>query len=707
VIQDDYMMMSSPTRIGFPQQERGATVRAYRWWQQGLALLLGLILLFSGGQVNAESMTLNLKDADITAFISTVSEMTGKNFIVDPRVKGKVTVISSKPMQSDEIYQVFLSILNVHGFAAIPGKDVIKIVPEVNAKQDAIPTVTRSGQQFGDQMVTRVIQVNNVAAAQLVPILRPLMPQEAHLAAYAPTNVLIASSTAANTDRIVGLIRRIDLSSKSDNELVPLKHASASEVERILNSLQQSTAKGGPGAPGDEVKIVADNRTNSIILSGDREARQHIKQIIEQLDTPLENSGNTRVIYLRYAKAVDLIKVLSGVGQTIAEDKGGAAKGSAASRPGATLNIQADESTNALVINAPPDVMRDLEGVIRRLDVRRAQVMVKAVIAEVSTDSATELGIQWAYNDPDNGPVGVIDFNNTASSIAAAVSGTAEPPALNGLTMAGGQFVDGVFKFGALVRALSGDANNNILSTPTLVTMDNEEAEIVVGQNVPFVTGSYTSTGSGSTPSNPFQTIQREDVGLSLKIKPQINEGNAIRMEISQEVSSLSSSSTGASDIVTNKRSVKTTVMVDDGKVLVLGGLIDDKLTESTQKVPLLGDIPLLGWLFRYSKTQKVKQDLMIFLHPRILRDSATSMAISNDKYNYIRATQLDFRERGVKLMSDDASPLLPEMKDFLELPAPYESNGSEPKKESSDEHLPPPLPSKAQMLESGNDGAL
>lgn len=702
------MMMSSMTRTGLYQRERDASVIHIRWWQQCLAMLLGLCLLLCGGQVHAESMTLNLKDADITAFISTVSEMTGKNFIVDPRVKGKVTVISSKPMQVDEIYQVFLSILNVHGFAAIPGKDAIKIVPEVNAKQDAIPTVTRTGQQRGDQMVTRVIQVNNVAAAQLVPILRPLMPQEAHLAAYAPTNVLIASSTAANTDRIVGLIRRIDLSSKSDNELVPLQHASASEVERILNSLQQSTAKGGPGAPGDEVKIVADNRTNSIILSGDREARQHLKKIIEQLDTPLESSGNTRVVYLRYAKAVDLVKVISGVGQTIAEGKGGAAKGGTpAPRPGSELNIQADESTNALVINAPPDVMRDLEGVIRRLDVRRAQVMVKAVIAEVSTDTANELGIQWAYNDPNNGPVGLIDFNNTVGSIAGAVEGTSEPPALNGLTLAGGEFVDGVFKFGALVRALSGDANNNILSTPTLVTMDNEEAEIVVGQNVPFVTGSYTSTGSGSTPTNPFQTIQRQDVGLSLKIKPQINEGNAIRMEISQEVSSLSSSSTGASDLITNKRSVKTTVMVDDGKVLVLGGLIDDKLTEATQKVPLLGDIPLLGWLFRYTKTQKVKQDLMIFLHPRILRDSATSMSVSNDKYNYIRASQMEFRERGVKLMSDEASPLLPEMKDFLELPPPYDSKDAVPKKQSDNESSPPPLPSRAQMLESGNDGAL
>jgi general secretion pathway protein D len=404
------------------------------------------------------------------------------------------------------------------------------------------------------------------------------------------------------------------------------------------------------------------------------------------------------VIYLRYAKATELADVLNGVGQTIVEEKSGAGKGAAA-RPAASLNIQADESTNALVINAPPDVMRDLEGVIRRLDVRRAQVMVKAVIAEVSTDNAAELGVQWAYdNSSDDGPVGLIDFNNNIGSIASAVNGISEPPVLNGLSLAAGKFTDGVFKFGALVRALSGDADNNILSTPTLVTMDNEEAEIVVGQNVPFVTGSYSSTGDGATPTNPFQTIQRQDVGLSLKIKPQINEGDAVRMEITQEVSSLSSTAASATDLITNKRSVKTTVMVDDGKVLVLGGLIDDKLTEATQKVPVLGDIPVLGWLFRYQSTKKVKQDLMVFLHPRILRDDKQSMALANEKYSYMRARQLDIRERGVKLMDDEVSPLLPEMEEFMRLPPPYEAG---------DEPLPPELPSQAKMLESGDDGKL
>lgn len=644
---------------------------------QRAAITLGgasLSLILSCNVAWAELMTLNLKDADINTVIATVSEMTGKNFIVDPRVKGKVTVISSQPMEADDIYQVFLTVLNVHGFAAVPGKSVTKIVPEVNAKQDAIPTVNGRSVVEGGQFVTRVITVNNVAAAQLVPILRPLLPQEAHLAAYAPTNVLIASATAANIERIVGLVDRIDLSSETEAELIPLQYASASEIERILNSLQQEAAKGA-AVPADEVKIIADSRTNSVILSGDKSKRHQLKKIITQLDTPLQSNGNARVIYLRYAKATDLANVLSGVGKSLAEEKGGAAnKGKAQGGTGTPLNIQADEATNSLVINAAPEVVRDLEAVIRQLDVRRAQVMVKAVIAEVGADTEMQLGVMWGFDgSADGNPVGLIDFNDTMVGAAKAAQGLAEPPNLNGLTVAAGDFTSGAFNFAGLLRALGGNSNNNILSTPSLMTLDNQEAEIVVGQTVPFITGSYSSTGSSSTPTNPFQTIQREDVGLSLKIKPQINEGNAIRMEITQEVSSISGSTVSASDLITNKRSVKTTVMVDDGQVLVLGGLIEDQLVESEQKVPLLGDIPVLGWLFRYQSNKKIKKDLMVFIHPRIVRDSGQSTALASEKYNYMRALQLNMREEGSRLMSNDSAPLLPEMKEMMQLPPPFE----------------------------------
>lgn len=616
---------------------------------------------------HAEAMTLNLRDADISSVIGTISEMTGRNFIVDPRVKGRVTVISNRPMEADELYQVFLSILNVHGFAAIPVGDTIKIIPAVSAKQDAQPLLGGEG----DESVTRLIQVDNIEAAQLVPVLRPLLPQESHLAAYTPTNVLIVSSTAANVEKVVDMVRQIDQAKDADIELVMLQHASATELERILGALQQAQA-GKRTDPASTLQITADERTNSLILSGEKSARQNIKRVIRQLDVPTGAGGNTRVIYLHYAKAADLASVLSGLGQSLAEAKKGGAQ-AAASANSSNFSIQADESSNSLVINAPQELMRDLEAVVAKLDVRRAQVMVKAAIAELSTDSVLELGVMWGYDGSgQNEPVGLIDFNNTVGGIATALEGGMPPPALDGMTLGLGRTLSNGARFGALIRTLGGDANNNILSTPTLVTLDNEEAEITVGQNVPFVTGSYTSTGGGSTPTNPFQTIDRQDVGLTLKIKPQINEGNAVRMEVSQEVSSISGSSSGASDIVTNKRALKTTVMVDDGQVLVLGGLIDDQFKDSEQKVPLLGDIPVLGWLFRYQSTQKVKRDLMVFLHPRIMRDGDQSTMLSGNKYSYIRAQQLAMREDGVRLMSDDVVPLMPDMEEFMELPPPY-----------------------------------
>lgn len=657
------------------------------------ACIGGLLLCAGTVSAQAESMTLNLKDADINAVIATVSEMTGKNFIVDPRVKGKVTVVSSKPMEPDELYQVFLTILNVHGFAAIPGKSVIKIVPEINAKQDAIDTVSGTRPGKGDDYVTRVITVENAAAAQLVPILRPLLPQQGHLAAYPATNVLIASGTAANINRIALLIRRIDQASSAEVAIVPLKYANSDEVVRILNSLEQEAAKKGQD-PTSMAKIVADPRTNSILISAEKPDQARLRKLIEHLDAPVDAStGSTRVIYLRYANAVDIVGVLTGVGDGIIKDQKSnapaAAKAAARTKAGGgasdpVLNIQADESTNALVITAPPEIMRDLEQVVRKLDIRRAQVLVKAVIAEVSAERASEFGVQWGYNgSPENDPVGVINFAGSGSGLANLLT---NPPTLGdgmslglGLTAEDPDTGKDYWQIGALIRALDGDADSNILSTPSLVTLDNEEAEIVVGQNVPFLTGSYSNSGGGtaSTPTNPFQTIERQDVGLTLKIKPQINEGNAIKMNVTQEVSSISPATTGASDIVTNKRSINTVVMVDSGDVVVLGGLIDENLRESVQKVPLLGDIPLLGWLFSYQSTSKVKRNLMAFLHPVILRDGKQNQAIATEKYNFIRAQQLDIRERGVSLMRDDVSPLLPEMPDFLELPPPYVEPGA------------------------------
>ena len=632
-------------------------------------LLIQLMLLASA---HAAEVTLNLKDADISALISTVAEVTDRNFIIDPRVKGKVTVISSRPMDSDEVYQVFLSILKVHGFAAVPSGEVIKIVPDVNAKQDGIPTANDGSPGRGDEMVTRVVQVDNVAAAQLVPILRPLVPQQGHLAAYPATNVLIISDRANNVERLLTIIRRIDQVSDSEIEVITLQFASAVEVVRVLTSLKRATpaAKGAAAAAGGGQVLVADERTNSVLLSGDRASRLRMRAIISHLDTPLDTGGNTDVIYLRYATAADIVDTLLGVGK-IEEQEAQQGKGKVTAPKGA-FDIQADEATNALVITAPPDIMRTLKHVISQLDIRRAQVLVEAVIAEVSEDTARELGVQWAFGGSgNNSPVGVVNFTNSGSLISDVINGAADAasggsfPSIVDNALLGFAKTNGSFNYLAVMNLLASDANTNILSTPTLVTLDNEEAEIVIGENVPFVTGSFSSTGANDGATNPFQTIQREDVGLTLKIKPQINEGDALRLEIEQEVSNIADSVAGAADIVTNKRSIKTNVMVDDGQVVVLGGLIEEKIGESVQKVPFLGDIPFLGALFRSKTADVTKTNLMVFIHPVILRDAAVTQSYTNSKYNYIRALQMQQDEDGVNMIPGKQHPVLPLVEEF------------------------------------------
>jgi general secretion pathway protein D len=641
-------------------------------WLRGLCVLC----LVWVGPLVAQTITLNLKDADINALIGTVAEVTGKNFIVDPRVKGKVTVISSRAMDSDEVYQVFLSILKVHGFAAVPSGAVIKVLPDVSAKQDSIPSVGDDAPGRGDEMVTRVVQVDNVAAAQLVPILRPLVPQQGHLAAYPATNVLIMSDRAENVSRLVNIIRRIDKVSDSEIEVIRLEYASAAEVVRILNAISRGKQAKGKGAPGADETLVADERTNSVLLGGDRAERLRLRAIISHLDTPLERGGNTKVIYLKYAKAIDLVEVLTGVGESQAEDIKGKTK---AATPGRDkqLDIQADEATNSLVITAPPALMRSLETVIRQLDIRRSQVLVDAVIAEIGEGRARELGVQWAVFDLSGttAPLGGTNFTNTGTSLIDIANGLIAgsiPSVTPGMSFGVGRLGNDGVNFAAVVNALAGDSDVNILSTPSLVTLDNEEAEIIVGQNVPFVTGSFTSTGAAQGSVNPFQTVQREDVGITLKVKPQINEGNSIVMEITQEVSTISDDAQ-AVDIITNKRNIKTNVLVDDNHVVVLGGLIEDQVRESEQKVPLLGDIPYLGALFRSKSVDRRKVNLMVFLHPVILRDNATADSYTADKYNYIRALQLEKDSEGVPLMSGKGAPHLLDMKEVLELPPPFE----------------------------------
>lgn len=624
----------------------------------------------------AQTVTLNLKDADINALIGTVAEVTGKNFIVDPRVKGKVTVISSRAMNADEVYQVFLSILKVHGFAVVPSGEVMKIVPDVSAKQDSIPNVSDETPGRGDEMVTRVIQVDNVAAAQLVPILRPLVPQQGHLAAYPETNVLIISDRAENVARLVDIIRRVDKVSDSEVEVIRLEHASAAEVVRILNAISRTQPAAGKGPGAGAQTLVADERTNSVLLGGDRADRLRLRAIISHLDTPLERDGNTKVIYLKYARAADIVETLRGVGKTQGEE---AQAKTAATAIEKQLDIQADEATNSLVITAPPALMRSLEGVIRQLDIRRAQVLVDAIIAEVSERKVRELGVQWVVFDrsAQTSPIGGTNFNNVGTNLVDIAQGVINQELVGltpGLAFGVGKLGSDTLNFAAVLQALAGDGDTNILSTPSLLTLDNEEAEIIVGQNVPFVTGSFTSTGAAAGSVDPFQTIQREDVGITLRIKPQINEGNAMVMAVEQEVSSISSSGQ-ASDIITDKRSIKTNILAEDGQVIVLGGLIEDRVRESEQKVPFLGDLPLLGYLFRAKQTNKDKVNLMVFIHPTILRDAGTADRYTSSKYNFVRGQQLDTHgAESLPLMPGEYGPQLPEMRELLELPPPFEA---------------------------------
>jgi len=619
-----------------------------------------------------ETAMLNMENTDIKTLVSTIADKTGKNFIVDPRVKGKVTVISHREVDRNELYQIFLSILEVHGFAAIPGKDVIKIVPDATAKQNGIRTATKVYPGYGDELVTRVVMVDYVNAMQLVPILRPLIPQQGHMAAFPSSNVLIVSDRAKNIARIMKLIKRIDRPSSAEVEVIALQHASASEMVRILGALDKSGGKGKVG--GGSPTLVADERTNSILLGGDKAQRLRLRALISHLDSPTDDGGNTKVIYLKYAEAASLVPVLTSVSEKFGKE-GGKAKGNAAGAS-SNISIQADENTNALVITAQPDVMRSLQSVIRQLDIRRAQVLVEAIIAEIATTNNSELGVQLAVDGATTGkgPALATQLPGTGVGILDFISGAATTSGLNGFSLGIGDS-NGDNRFGILIRALASDTDSNILSTPSLVMLDNEEAEIVVGQNVPFVTGSQQTTGGLA---NPFQTIQRQDVGLTLKVKPQINEGDAIKLDITQEVSSVvPDNTTGSADIITNKRSIKTSVLADDGDIVVLGGLITDDLQESETKVPVLGDVPVVGSLFRNRSATKVKRNLTVFMHPIIIRNSKTGTAVAGSKYNLIRARQLQAKQEGVNLLDDKVAPVLPTLDEYLELPPAYKDDSS------------------------------
>ena len=631
---------------------------------------MALLLVHSGGTV-AQEYTVNLKDTDIQEFIKFVADVTGTTMVVDPNVKGKVRVISSKPVTQSELYDLFLSILDVQGFTAVRSGQVIRIVPSKDARSSPVPLMDEQSPVGTAEYVTQVIRLDNISAAKLIPVLRPLVPQQAHMAAYAPSNAIIISDIRSNIGRIVDIIERMDRSAIQTTEVIRLKYGVAEDVVSMLNTLEKS--RQGEGAEADkEVVLVADKRTNSVVVTADELSVDRIRKLVSYLDTPLEQSGNVRVVYLEYADAKEVAEVLTRVMQNISRlEDGGTNKRSNNSNS----TIEADEGTNSLIITADTDEMAALEAVIARLDIRRAQVLIEAIIVEMEITEGRELGLQWLFSN-DGGFYGSNISTSSAQqarnrAIASAIVpddgseniGTREVAGslaqIPGTTLGWG-VVDKDLTMTVILNALETQGNANILSTPSLLTLDNEEAFITVGQQVPFVTGSYTNTGVGNGAQNPFQTIQRQSVGITLKVTPQVNEGDSVVLDITQEVSSISAQILAASDVITNERKIETKVLANDSDIVVLGGLVKDDVQDSTQGVPLLSDIPLLGRLFRNDVVTVTKSNLLVFIRPTIIRDDEDLAGATAEKYRFIREQQVERRERGLMFLDDGNLPVLP-----------------------------------------------
>jgi general secretion pathway protein D len=626
--------------------------------------ILAAALLFAAGasssaQQQGQRITPNFRDADITQIIDLVSQATGRNFIIAPGVHAQVTWLSGPgtSMTPEQFYQGFLSVLQVHGLIAVPSGNVIKVLPDTNMRQTPADDLPNRISASSDEVVTQVVSVSNVSAAQLVPVLRPLMPQNAQMSAVTGANMLVISDRAANVNRMMRIIARIDQSGGSDIDVIPLQSATAADTVRVLSSLFTQ----GGDAGGSNLRMVADDRSNSILLSGDPGQRLRIRAIIANLDTPLDTGGETVVRYLNYAKAEDLAtKLKEQISANASVNSGAGRPPGAAPAPGATTvslaggtgTIWADKDTNALIITAPQRTMRALNAVIDKLDIRRAQVEVEAIIVEVSADKTSDLGVNWIL-DGSNSKMAVGGFIEPIGGASAVdLYGIAKGASTDFSKLTGSNFGIGRLQatgvnFGAIVRALQGDSRTNIISTPTITMSDNVESKLEVAQEVPFITGQYTGT-TGT--SSAFQTVQRQQVGTILTVTPQINEGDAVVLKVEVESSSLAASSAGAVDLITNKRTIKTSVLIPDGGTLVIGGLMQDKAINSEQRVPWLGRIPLLGELFRTRDTSKTKTNLMVFLQPHILRDDRQAALETNSKYNSMREQQRNLNRENTLL---------------------------------------------------------
>ena len=639
-----------------------------------IARLAGALALVFACQAYAapdEPVMLNFVNVDIDTVVKAIGDISGKNFVLDPRVKGTVNIVSARPVPRELSYQILLSSLRMQGFTAVEGDGVIKIVPEADAKLHARVGNARRGD--GDRLITKVFILRHGSANQLVPVIRPIISPNNTVAAMPQANAVVVTDYADNIRRIEAIIDSIESASAADTVVLPVKYASAVEMASQLNKLMQEASTGAANAAdGGRVTIVPDLRGNSLLVRADTAGRlSKIRSLLTLLDQPSQAGANVRVVYLRNAEASRVAQTLrsllsseAGSSQASTTPAANAGNNTAQASKAADNNsgplgnmIQADSASNALIMNVPDAMYQNLRNVIDMLDRRRAQVFVEALVMEVSAERAQEVGIQWqSLSGLGNGGTSVIggtNFPGTSNPgiLNVATGGTAGISALagsSGMTIGiskGTVNIPGVgqvLNLGLLARALEKEADGNVLSTPNLMTLDNEEAKIVIGQNVPFLTGSYSNTGNASgsgnsSVSSPFQTYERKDVGLTLKLTPQISEGGLVKMKILQEVSSVEETSrNNPAGLTTNKRAIETTVTVDDGSIVAIGGLIQESVSDGENKVPLLGDLPVLGWLFKYQQKQRKKTNLMVFLKPTILRDDAAARNVAGDRYDYV-----------------------------------------------------------------------
>jgi general secretion pathway protein D len=667
---------------------------------------------------DGQRITPNFKDAEIGQVIEAVAAATGKTIIPDPRVRAQVTMLSQTPMSPAAFYEAFLALLSVHQFVAVESGGIIKIVPDANARQMPNIDLPDRISNGSDELVTQVIAVQNVNAAQLVPVLRPLMPQAAHMAAYPAGNILILSDRASNVARVLRIIRRIDQQGDNEVDIIPLQHATAAEVVRVVNTFfTQSPGGGGDAGGGSPARVIADDRSNSVLIGGDKTLRLRIKALVAHLDTPLESGGDTQVRYLQFADAEKIAaKLKEQISATVAITTGAPAAGgqqsSVAASADRSTTIWAEPETNALVITAPAKIMKSLMSVVDKLDIRRAQVLVEAIIVDVTVNKNAELGVNWAVWSEDNdtriplgtfqGPVGNLNLAQLASAVDDPSTAATTAAALGtGSTFGIGRIAATGVNFAAMLRAIQSDGTTNVIATPSAVTMDNQEAELKVAQEVPFVTGQYTNTGGNNNGNvNPFTTVQRQEVGTILKITPQVNEGGAlVQLKIELESSELANATGDANSLITNKRTVNTNVLIEDGGIVVLGGLIRDSSLRGETRVPYLGRIPIIGELFKTRSRKRDKANLMVFIRPKILRDGVATAIETDAKYNYIRGEQKKAGSNPGEML-----PLIPFNKDPLlpPVPPPDTSRSGGPGSEKA------PAPSPSDKPASGPaDGPL